>query len=91
MGVGVVLSEDILSWKVSESSSLQIQVKAAAFTRAIYGAFNFGEVGGSTGGVGVGVGGAADAARAIEDVKIGSRCRGVQNVILPIIQSINGL
>jgi hypothetical protein len=50
MEVGVVLSEDILRWKVSESSSLQMRAKAAAFTRAIYGAFNFGGVGGSTGG-----------------------------------------
>jgi hypothetical protein len=70
-GVRVVLSEDILSWKVSESFSLQTRAKAAAFTRAIYGAFNFGGVRSSTGGVGVRVGGAAVAARAVEDVKFG--------------------
>jgi hypothetical protein len=91
MGIGVILLEDILSWKVSELSSLQMRAKAAAFTRAIYGAFNFGGVGGSTGGVKVGVGGAVDAARAVEEVKIRSGCRGVRNVILPITQSINGL
>jgi hypothetical protein len=91
MGIGVILSEDILSWKVSESSSLQMRAKAAAFTRAISGAFNFGGVRGSTRGVRVGVGGAADAARAVEDVEIGLGCRGVWNMILPITQSINGL
>jgi hypothetical protein len=89
--VGVVLSEDIHSWKVSELFNLQMQAKAAAFTRAIYGAFNFGGVRGSTGGAEIGLGKVADATRAAGDIKIRSGHRGVRNVILPIAQSINRL
>jgi hypothetical protein len=71
---GVVFSEDNFSWKVSELSSSQMQAKAAVFTRAVYRAFNFGGVGGSTRGSEIGVGKVAVATRAMGDVGIAEVC-----------------
>jgi hypothetical protein len=65
--------------------------KAAVFTRVTYGAFNFGGVRGSTRGLKCGVSKVVAAIQAAGDVGIESDCRGVQNVILPITQSINKL